>query len=306
MHACKQVVKVPNASAPILVTAATGNVGRATVDALLAAGVRVRAASREPSSASWPAAVEPVALDFRDDATFGPAVARAAAVLVVRPPQIVRVGSTVNRFVDAAIDAGVRHCVFLSVEDADTNTRVPHHHVEKHLRASRASWTFLRPGFFAQNLTGAYLADIRRGRLILPAGHGNVVWVDARDVGEAAARILLHPPSHAGKAYHVTGSEALSYPKLARILTEMLGRRIHYDAVGVPRYALHLLRSERASPLRIAVLSLLHTHIRSGGATSVDPALEQLVGHRLRTIRDFVADHVDLLNPGRVPHRRAG
>lgn len=255
----------------------------------------LRAAGADAFGASRNAEAGDVRLDFREPATFAQALEGVDRVFLLRPPQIVRVRGTLNRFVDAAVAAGVRHCVFLSVEGADANRRVPHHAVETHLRASGLGWTFVRPGFFAQNLTGAYLGDVRRGRLVLPAGEGAVAWVDTRDLGEAAARILLDPAQHTAQAYHATGRDAVTYGALASLLSDELGRRIEYEPVSVPRYALHLLRREHASPARIAVLSLLHTHVRRGRAAPETPDLERLLGRRPRTIADFIADHHELL-----------
>lgn len=274
-------------SARVLVTAAHGNVGRPTLEALRAAGLDAIAAVRRPGRGE-------IRLDFRDPSTFQPAVAGIDRIFLLRPPDVVRVAKTINRFVDVAAAAGVQHCVFLSVEGADRNPRVPHHRIERHLRASGLGWTFLRPGFFAQNLTGPYLSDIRRGRLVLPAGDGAVAWVDTRDVGEAAAVILANPDAHARRAYHTTGGTSVGFADVAQLLSQTLRRRIEYTPVSVPRYALHLLRDSRSLG-RIAVLSFLHVHVRRGRAATVTPDLATLLGRPPRTIGQFVDDHRALL-----------
>lgn len=271
-------------SARVLVTGARGNVGRPTLEVLRAAGIDAIAAGRRPDRGG-------VRLDFRDPTTFASALAGIDRVFLLRPPDVLRVGHTINRFLDVAARAGVGHCVFLSVEGAERNPRLPHHRIERHLRASGLAWTFLRPGFFAQNLTGPYLSDIRRGRIVLPAGDGAVAWVDTRDLGEAAALILANPDAHARRAYHTTGGTAVGFSDVAHVLSETLRRRVEYTPVSVPRYALHLLRGDARSLGRVAVLSLLHVHVRRGSAATVSPDLATLLGRPPRTIDQFVDDH---------------
>ena len=184
--------------APILVTGALGNVGGATVTALLHRGERVRAADLDTDALAqrFPDA-EAVRLDFLDPTTFEPALAGCRALFLLRPPPISRVKPTLNRLIDVAAQRGlVEHVVFSSVEGADTNTIVPHHRVETHLRASALPWTILRPGFFAQNLTDAYRLDIRDDhRLYVPAAHGRVAFIDVADLGKVAATVFTDPSS---------------------------------------------------------------------------------------------------------------
>ena len=276
-------------------TGATGNVGSAVVQRLLAAGAQVRAGVRDPAAASLPDGAEAVLLDFERPETFPAAVAGIEGLFLVRPPAIARVGSTLNALTDAATEAGARHCVFLSVEGADRNRLLPHHRVERHLASASMGWTFLRPGHFAQNLTGPYLGDVRRGRLVLPAGDGRIAFVDTRDLAEVAANALLDPDTHAGEAYHLTGREAISFADLVRIVRDETGREVCYEPVGIPAYARHLRKTLRASPVRIAVLALLHAEIRAGKAAAIDPTLERLLGRPPRTVRDLVRDERERL-----------
>jgi uncharacterized protein YbjT (DUF2867 family) len=163
---------------------------------------------------------------------------------------------------------------------------VPHHRVETHLRASGVGWTILRPGFFAQNLADAYRADItRQDRIYVPAGDGRVAFVDTRDIGEVAARILLAPTEHAGRGYLLTGREAPTFTQVAESLTRELDRRIRYEPASVLGYARHL-RRQGLPAAQVVVQTVLHAGLRRGDAATVDPALEALLGRRPRTIDD--------------------
>lgn len=179
-----------------------------------------------------------VRLDFRDSRTFGPAVEGCSALFLLRPPPIYDVKSTLIPFVDAAREAGVRQVVFLSVVGAGKNKLVPHHAVEVHLTRQSADWTILRPGFFAQNLGDAYRLDILAdNRLFVPAGQGRVAFVDVRDVADVAGLALCNAGAHATKAYTLTGPAAVTFDEAAAILTDALGRAIHYDNATILQYA---------------------------------------------------------------------
>lgn len=274
---------------PVLVTAALGNVGSATAAALLAAGSEVRAGGRDPAAVArrFPDA-EAVRLDFLDPATFRPALAGCRALFLLRPPPIARVKPTLNRLVDVAAGLGVEHVVFSSVQGADTNRIVPHHRVEQHILASGLAWTMLRPGFFAQNLTDAYRADIRDDhRLYVPAGQGRVAFVDVTDIGEVAARVFARPAAHAGQGYPLTGPEAVTFGQVAAMLTAALGRPVRYQPASVPGYLRHLRR--RGLPLaQVAVQTILHTGLRRGDAETVDPAVERLLGRPATPLSAFI------------------
>ncbi|MFP4233688.1 MAG: SDR family oxidoreductase [Nitriliruptoraceae bacterium] len=283
-------------SAPtILVTGASGNVGRSVAAELLARGQRVRAADRQPAPAAGPPGpLESVHLDLTDPDTFGPALYGVDRVFLIRPPAIARVGSTINPFIDAAVAAGVSHIVFSSVAGAERNRIVPHHRIETHLTASGLPWTMLRPGFFAQNLATAYRTDIRdHDRLHLPAGQGRVAFIDTRDLGELAGRILADPGPHAGRGYTLTGPRAVTFDEVAALLTDALGREIRYEPASILGYLRHL-GAEGLPLAQRLVQTVLHAGLRRGDAEEVDRTLADLLGRPPRSIAEYIADHVHL------------
>lgn len=282
---------------PILVTGATGNVGREVLRALAAAGLPRRAGVRAPAGLGD---VPAVALDFARPETFDAALVGCSGLFLVRPPAVADVKRTLNVLVDRAALAGVEHVVFLSVEGADRQAWVPHHAVERHLLASGLRWTLLRPGFFAQNLGDAYRRDLReRSELIVPAGRGRVAFVDVRDVAEVAALAFARPELRQ-QAWTLTGPEALSFDEVAGVLGAALGRPVRYRAASVPGYALHL-RRQGLPGMQVLVQTLLHVGIRFGNAAQVDPALGRLLGRRPRSLADYVKDHAALWDAAARP-----
>lgn len=273
-----------------LVTGATGNVGREVVRALVANGVPVRAAARFPGAAA--PGVEWTTLDFGCPASFGPALVGVSSLFLMRPPAIVMVARTLNRFIDAAVAARVRHCVFLSVAGAERMRLVPHRAVELHLMSSPLAWTLLRPGFFSQNFTGPYRPAILEGLLALPAGEARVAFVDAVDLGEAAASAVLGQERHSGKAYHLTGPAALGFGEATALLGRLLDREIAYRPVSGIEYWRGQVR-RGASPLAAAVIAGIHIGLRNGSGATVDPALGGLIGRPARDLETFFRANLD-------------
>lgn len=280
------IARTMTITAPIAVTGASGNVGQAVVAALRARGVPVRPLLREPVG-------DALAFDFLRPDTFEAAVTGAAGLFLLRPPPISDVGPTLNRLVDVALAAGVARIVFLSVIGADTRGYIPHAKVEKHLIGSAAAWTFLRAGFFAQNLGDAYRADIREhDELFVPAGAGRAAFIDVRDIGEVAARVFTEE-GHAGQAYTLTGPQALSFAEVAGLLSVALARKIEYTRPGVLRYLGRLRRRGLPFAQRL-VQAVLHVGLRFGQGEGLDPTLARLLGRPPRTLADYIHDHREL------------
>lgn len=275
----------------VLVTGATGNVGQAVLHSLQELGIEASAALRPGTEPL--ANVRSVFLDFEDPSTWDSALAGVDRLFLLRPPAISDVGPTLNAFVDRGREQLVQ-VVFLSVAGAETNTFIPHAKVESHLQEGRVPWTLLRSSFFAQNLCGAYRADILHDdRLYVPAGHQPVSWVDTRDLGEAAARAFLDE-SVKNCAWTLTGAETRTFDEVAELLTLHLGRPIRYQPASILGYLWHL-RRRRGLPLAATlVYAVLHTAIRFGAENRIDGTLERVLGRTPRTIEDTIRDHVAL------------
>ncbi len=280
---------------PILVTGATGNVGREVVRALQARGIDFVAGDRDPARAQQVLGkdVRVVALDFRKPETWRAAVEGAGGLFLLRPPPIADVRETLNVLADTAVAAGVEHIVFLSVMGADKQRWVPHHKVEQHLLQGKAAWTFLRPGFFAQNCSDAYRRDIREDdRIYVPAGRGQVSFVDLRDVAEVAALAFVDPALR-NKAFELTGGEAVGFSDVAAMLTAGLGRPVRYTPASIIGALWHLRR--RGLPWgQAGIQTLLHVGLRFGNGAPISPAISELLGRAPRSMETYVRDHLDL------------
>jgi len=278
----------------IFVTGASGNVGQAVVDQLSRGQIPYRTGARRPDTISPSPGAEVVAFDFLNPDTYQPAVAGCEAVFLLRPPAISNTKQTLNVFIEVAREAGVKQVVFVSVAGAADQPWVPHHAVEQHLKNGPPSWTILRPGFFAQNLGDAYRDDIVNDhRLYVPAGEGNVAFIDARDIAAAAVIALTDLTPHAGQSYTLTGPQAVSFNDVANSLTQELNRPIRYEAASLLGYVRHL-RKRHMPWGQVVVQTILHRGLCYGEAEEVTDTLGNLLGRSPLTIADYIRDHRDL------------
>jgi uncharacterized protein YbjT (DUF2867 family) len=276
----------------ILITAATGQVGSAALNALVAAGTEVRALVRDPSTFAAPEGVKVVQGDFDDDTSMAKAFKGVAVMLLAgrdSPDSV----SQHRRVLAQVRQTGVRHIIKLSAIGASPESPIAlmreHHEVDEEVRKGLAGWTLLKPHLYMQNLLRAAHAVRREGRLAAPMGHNRFPLVDTRDVGTAAAMILRDPAAHAGKEYALTGPNAVSYGEVAKALTAIADRAVTYEAVAPSEFE-NRLRAAGMPEWRAYDLA----HIASAYGASentVSPDIAMLLGRQPRSLSEFLEDH---------------
>lgn len=269
----------------ILVTGATGNVGRPLV-AHLRPGADVIAATNERDVADGQ-----TYFDFTDPATWEAALEGVDRVFLMRPPPMSDVKRDMRPFLRAMADHGVGHVVFLSL--MGVNWAMPHWRIEQDLRDGPVRWTFLRPSFFMQNLTGPFRDEIRdRDVITQPAGGGRFSFIDGADIAEAASVVLLRPGAYRNKVLTLTGSEAIGYHDVAVMLSAELGRAIRYRPAG-------LLASRKAltaagfDSTYANVQLVINLTARLGMAKKTTPELARVLGRPATPLREFIAANRD-------------
>lgn len=272
----------------ILVTGASGNIGKHVVSGLKALGTEFRIAERQSSDNP-----NSVFLDLSDPTSYKSALQGVKELFLLRPPAISNTRKTLNVLINEAYSQGVEHIVFVSVSGAESNTLIPHHTVEQQLINSGNSYTILRPGFFSQNLESAYGKDIlKRSCIYLPSGSGNINFIDTRDIAEISIQALVNPRIHSRKAYTLSGSEALTFYDVANLLSKELGRSIKYNEASVLGYFFHCLKQQ--DPFMKAVIqTILHTGIRSGQANIVSTTASELLGRETTSVGDYIRENKD-------------
>ncbi len=279
----------------ILVTCATDNVGRAAVDWLVSRDHEVRAAVGEAAPGAWNGRAETVRFDWSDRSTWDPALDGADSLVLVHPSATADASSALCEFSSLAMRRGCRRVAFLSVLGAGTKRWAPHRKVEDHLRRTETSWTFLRVGPSMQDLVDARLDEIRDGELMSPARRAKVAWVDARDVGEAAARSLLDGIWEQ-RIPVLTGPEAMDLEEICQELSVFVGRGIRCRRCSAVGCFLRL-RFGRGLPIaQCLARAAAHRRFGASEASEVRDDLRLLLGRAPRALGDFLRDRREILS----------
>ena len=282
---------------PVLVTGATGRVGRAVVDLLIDAGVPVRALThRLERAATLPANVEVVTGDLTVPGSLGAGLRGVDTVFLVwtAPPEtapavVERLAAEVRRVVFLSAPHNIAHPFF----QQPNPMAVLYAQIERLIAAAGLESTIIRPGMFASNAQFWWAATIRaHGAVRWPYGDAETAPVDDRDVADVVARLLCDE-GHAGRDYVLTGPEGLSQAEQVRIIGDVLGRPVPFEEVSPDEF-----RSETAATWPRPVVDML---LAAWGATLGVPAyvtstVADVLGSPPRAFRQWVSDHAAAFN----------
>jgi uncharacterized protein YbjT (DUF2867 family) len=282
----------------IVVTGATGLLGREIVDRLLARipaaeiGVGVRDPERVADLRERGVRVRRG--DFDDPPSLAHAFAGADQVLLVSTPRIGEPALRAHRAaIDAAVAAGVGRILYTShMAAAPTSFFAPapdHAATERHLRESGVAFTALRNGFYASTVPRLLGAAVETGELVAPED-GPVSWTALANLAEAAAITMLGAGVD-GCTPALTAGEAIDLAGVAAIAAELAGRPIRRVVVSDDRYRESLV--ERGAPAEQADMLIgMFRAARAGEFAAVDPTLEQLLGRRPTALREVLREVV--------------
>ncbi len=278
----------------ILVIGATGNVGRPTVAGLLAKGASVRALSRSQEKiAELPDGVAGFVGDLETGEGLEAACAGVDKLFLITSNGETETARGLNA-VNAAVAAGVKHIVFLSVGNPNKEPAVPHYRaklpVEEAIRNSGAAYTFLRPNFFMQTDLSVIPVIKEHGVYAMPIGSIGNNRIDTRDIADCAVRVLTED-GHAGADYHLHGPDTISGPGAAKVYASHLGREVHYGGDDVDQWGKPV---EAFLPpwLLGSLKQMFLGQQQHGGVADADAvaASAAAVGHPLRTFDAFVTE----------------
>jgi uncharacterized protein YbjT (DUF2867 family) len=281
----------------ILVTGATGNVGRNVVEQLVNRGADVRALVRDPSKARFPTSVDVVQGDLLEVDSLRSAMSGASTLFLLN-------GVVADEYTQALIalnvarEAGIERIVYLSVIHSDIYVNVPHFAgkfgVERMIEQMGMNATILRPAYFMDN--EITIKDVVTGYGIypMPIGDKGLAMIDARDIGEVAAIELIRREQSATPLptdrINLVGPDTLTGMSAAAIWSDILGRTIAYpgdDTAGFEQNLRAFMPSWMAFDMRLMAERFLSDGMLPD-AGDVD-RLTALLGRPLRTYRDHVA-----------------
>ncbi|MFD8225408.1 NAD(P)H-binding protein [Streptomyces massasporeus] len=276
----------------IVVTGATGNVGRSLVQALAGAGEKVTATSRRVSDADLPEGVQARPADLTDAGSLRPVLDGAEALFLQNGGADAHLLDP-GRILDAARDGGVRRVVLLSSQGVATRPESASHGgvgraIEDAVRGSGLDWVILRPGGFDSNAY-AWAESVRALRTVAaPFGDVGLPTVDPDDIAEVAAA-TLRENGHAGQVYELTGP-ALSTPRQrAGALAEALGEPVRFVEQTRDEARAQLLRF---MPEPVAETTLAILGEPTPAERRISPDIERVLGRAPRTFADWAHRHV--------------
>jgi len=279
----------------VLVTGATGRIGRMVVDELLRAGASVRALTRRPDKATLPAGVEVAAGDFTTPSSLDRALAGASSVFLVWTAAPATAPAVVARL-KAHSFPRARRVVYFSAPfrtphpffQQPNPMRDLHAEVERLLATTGVDVAILRPGMFASNALHWWAPQIREGDVVRwPYADVETSPVDERDVAAVAARALLED-RHAGGDYVLTGSESLSQASQVHAIGRAIGRPLRFEELSPDEFR----RAAAGTwPEGVAEMLLAAWRAALGRPAFVSPAVQEILGSPPRTFLRWAADH---------------
>lgn len=275
----------------ILLTGATGKVGRHVTEGLVASGHQVRALTRSPRDAALPAGVEVVRGDLEDPGTVQAALEGIDRMYLFPVPE------TAQEVAALARKAGVGRIVVLSsssvLEDEGNPSHRHHRAVERAVEDSGAEWTFVRPDEFAGNAVWKWGDSIRtEGVVRAPYGQAARAVVHEADIAAVVVAALLED-AHAGESYLVTGPQALTQVEQVRAVSRAIGREIRFEELD--REAGRAAMSAAMPP---EVVEMLLDYLAESAVTPgpVSDAVRRVTGREARTFASWAAEHADLFS----------
>jgi len=275
----------------ILITGASGNVGREVVKQALAVGLEIRATFQSPAvAAQAPAGLEGVIMDYAKPETIRAALHGVEKIFLVGPP-VRELSALEANFVKEVRAAGGKHIVKLSALGGRESTFPSgHRDSEENIEASGLPYTFLRPNGFMQNLVNYNAGTIRSQNAFYGCqGNGAVSIVDIRDIA-AVAVIVLAATGHEGKSYALTGGEALTNQQIAEKISPVAGRKINYVDLAPAEFKNGVLSTGAPEWSADALVDLQRLY-REGKASLVSDDVERLTRRKPITFDQFARDY---------------
>ncbi|ONI60559.1 NAD(P)-dependent oxidoreductase [Leifsonia sp. ALI-44-B] len=269
----------------IVVTGATGHLGKSIVEHLVARGVApadivAGGRSTEKLQALADSGVRTAVIDYTRPETLTEALTGADTLILVSSSEVGQRVEQHRNAIDAAVAAGVTHLVYTSAPKADTSELVlapEHKATEELIRASGIPATILRNGWYTENYVGALQQADATGILLTSAGDGLVSSASRTDYAEAAA-VVVAEDGHAGSVYELSGDVAWNQQQLADTFAEILGKPVELKSVSSEEH-LAILKDAGLDDGTAGFVVALDANTRDGllGETSGD--LSRLIGH---------------------------
>jgi NAD(P)H dehydrogenase (quinone) len=276
----------------IVVTGATGHLGRLIVEGLLRegvapAGIVAGGRSVEKLADLGERGVTVTRIDYTDPASLDSAFQGAETLMLVSGSEVGQRVAQHGAAIDAAARAGVTRIVYTSAPKASSTTLVlapEHKATEELLAASGIAYTVLRNGWYTENYVATVNQARESGVIAASVGDGLTASASRVDYADAAVAALLGA-GHEGKVYELAGDVAWSHAELAQVVADILGTEVVYNALS-PEDHLAVLTSAGLDDGTAGFVVALDANTREGLLGETSPDLRTLIGRPSTPLRD--------------------
>jgi uncharacterized protein YbjT (DUF2867 family) len=268
----------------ILVTGATGNVGRPLLDQLRSEGADVRAVTRDAPAAGLPADVDVIEGDPSRPETIASSL-RGVTGLFLNPQAV---GDASGELLELARKEGVKRVVMLSAQKVDDETQA----VEDAVNGSGLECVILRPGMFATNAVILWSDQIRAGDVVRgPYAQAAQAPIDPRDLAGVGAHALL-TDDLVGQVPQLTGPQSLTQEEMVIAIGDAIGRPLRYEEIPVEAAKQGMAAFGFPEPVIEAYLDIMAETVGRQAFTTNE--VEKILGRPARIFRTWVTDHADV------------
>ncbi|GAA3891429.1 SDR family oxidoreductase [Leifsonia kafniensis] len=268
----------------VVVTGATGHLGRLIVESLLARGAEptsIVAAGRQADKLAALAelGVTTASIDYSDEASLAAAFVGADSVMLVSGTEMGQRVAQHAAVITAAQAAGVGRIVYTSAPQADTSALIlapEHKATEELIRASGLGFTILRNGWYTENYLDMLDQSDASGEIAVSVGDGRVASASRADYADAAAVVLLGE-GHDGATYELSGDVAWNFGDLAAAFSDILGREIPFRAISTEEHIAEMTAAGLPAGA-VQFVAALDSNIRDGALEVTSGDLAQLIG----------------------------
>lgn len=279
----------------IVITGATGHLGRLIVDALLrdgtpASDIVATGRNIEKLADLQAQGVRVVRADYTDPASLVAAFTGADTLMLVSGTEFGKRAEQHAAAIDAARAAGIQRIVYTSAPKATTSALVlapEHKATEEYLQASGIPFTILRNGWYTENYAQQAAQAAESGVVLASAGEGRVASASRKDYADAAAAVLV-ATGHEGRTFELSGDEAWDYTQLAAALTEVLGRPVVYTPVSSQEH-LDVLLAAGLDEGTAGFVVALDSNTRDGLLAGTSGELRELIGRPTTPLKEGLA-----------------
>jgi len=275
----------------VLVTGATGSLGRIVTDVLAKNSIIVKAGARNPEKSAnlgW-SGVQVVELDFEDPNTFKSALDDTKTIVLIAPSGNPDNDKLIIPFLNRAKKMGIKKIVNISAMGIEYNDEAPLRKVEKHILELEFDYIFIRPNWFFQNFNTSMLEPLRSQKIIsLPADDAKVSYIDVRDIADVVFLACRDNDLNSNEIT-LTGATAISHFDIAKAIEIQLHQSVTYTPVTDDEFRTRLTYLNVPN-YKISFMLMLFGMMKKGFAANVSNDFFEITGKQPRTVDDYAKD----------------